>query len=86
MRLTDPVSKRFLEVYTNQPGIQFYTGNFMDGKAIGKAGKPYNYRHGLALEPQKYPDSPNHPNFPSTLIEPGQIYEHVSEFLFGIEE
>jgi len=84
--LVDPVSKRFLEVYTNQPGIQFYTGNFLDGSVTGKSGKPYKYRCALALEPQKFPDSPNHPNFPSAILEPGQVYEHIIEYIFGIQE
>jgi aldose 1-epimerase len=82
----DPVSRRSLEVYTNQPGIQFYSSNFMDGSATGKSGKPYKYRSALALEPQKYPDSPNHINFPSPILEPGQVYEHIIEYVFGVEE
>jgi aldose 1-epimerase len=86
VRVVEPVSKRFLEVYTNQPCVQFYGGNFIDGKSTGKSGKPYNYRCALALEPQKYPDSPNHSNFPSTILEPGHVYEHVSEFVFGVEK
>jgi aldose 1-epimerase len=86
VRLSEPVSKRFLEIYTNQPGIQFYTGNYMDGTVIGKSGKPYNYRYGVALEPQKYPDSPNHPNFPSPILEPGKVYCHIIKYAFGVEK
>lgn len=85
-RVVDPASKRSLEVYTNQPGIQFYSSNFMDGTVTGKSGKPYKYRSAIALEPQKYPDSPNHPDFPSPILEPGQVYEHIIEYVFGVIE
>jgi aldose 1-epimerase len=85
-RLIDPVSKRVMELSTNQPGLQFYSGNFMNGKVSGKSGKLYNFRNALALEPQFFPDSPNHPNFPSTTLEPGKTYEHVSVYSFGLEE
>lgn len=86
VRLVDPLSKRFLELYTNQPGIQLYTGNYLDGTVIGRSGKPYNYRYGVALEPQKYPDAPNHPNFPSSILEPGKVYRHVIKYFFGVEK
>ena len=65
-----------LEIYTTAPGIQFYSGNFMDGSVIGKKGQPYNYRSAVALEPQYYPDSPNKPNFPSPILKVGDKYFH----------
>jgi aldose 1-epimerase len=86
VRLVDPVSKRFLELSTNQPGIQFYSGNFMSGLVTGKSGKKYNFRNALALEPQFFPDSPNHSNFPSTILEPGKLYEHLTVYSFGVEK
>ena len=84
--LSDSVSGRFMELSTNQPGLQFYSGNFMNGTVTGKAGKPYNFRNALALEPQFFPDSPNQTKFPSTLLEPGKIYEHISIYSFGVSE
>src|SRR5262249_31729538 len=73
-RLVDPKSGRTLDVATTEPGIQFYSGNFLDGSAIGKAGRVYNHRFGLCLETQHFPDSPNHPDFPSTVLRPGQTF------------
>jgi len=72
-RLTDPASGRVLEVLTTQPGLQFYSGNFMDGKPAGQ-GSVYNYRTGLCLETQHFPDSPNEPSFPNTILRPGETY------------
>jgi aldose 1-epimerase len=72
--LYSPLSGRLVEFLTTEPGIQFYSGNFMDGTVTGKNGKIYNYRHGLALETQHFPDSPNQPGFPSTLLLPGEKY------------
>lgn len=86
VRLSDPDSKRFLELSTNQPGLQFYSGNFMNGTVTGKSGKLYNFRNALALEPQFFPDSPNQPNFPSTILEPGKTYEHITVYSFGVME
>jgi aldose 1-epimerase len=71
--LTDPVSGRVLEVRTTQPGLQFYSGNFMNGKQAGE-GSVYGYRTGLCLETQHFPDSPNQPAFPSTILRPGETY------------
>jgi len=71
--VTEPGSGRSLEVRTTQPGVQFYTGNFMDGKPSG-VGSVYAYRTGLCFETQHFPDSPNHPAFPSTILRPGQVY------------
>ncbi|MDR1886862.1 MAG: galactose mutarotase [Prevotellaceae bacterium] len=82
----EPVSGRVLEVYTDQPALQFYSGNFFDGKVNGKSGKPIKYRESLALETQKFPDSPNHPNFPSTVLRPGETYTHTCIYKFLVKQ
>lgn len=79
----EPSSGRFLEVLTDQPGLQFYSGNFFDGKSTGKYGRPLRYRESLALETQKFPDSPHHPEFPSTRLNPGEMYTHVCIYKFS---
>lgn len=84
VRLTDSISGRVLELYTTEPGVQVYTGNFMNGKVIGKSGKPYNYRGAIAMEPQHFPDSPNKPNFPSVVLEPGKTYTQTSIVKIGV--
>ncbi|KQM13387.1 aldose epimerase family protein [Novosphingobium sp. Leaf2] len=76
-RLEDPVSGRVLEVLSTEPGVQFYSGNFLDGTLVGKQGHLYRMGDGIALEPQKFPDGPNHPDFPSTRVDPGKPYRHV---------
>jgi aldose 1-epimerase len=81
-RVTDPGSGRVLEVRTTEPGVQFYTGNFLDGTAIGKGGKAYQQRFGFCLETQHYPDSPNKPAFPSTALRPGAHYDTTTEYRF----
>lgn len=81
----EPASGRFLEVFTDQPALQFYSGNFFDGKSSGKYGKTLNYRESIALETQKYPDTPNHENFPSTLLNPGEKYTHVCVYKFSVK-
>ncbi len=81
--LYDPDSGRLLEIFTEEPGIQFYSGNFLDGRLIGKSGKPYAYRSALCLEPQHFPDSPNQPDFPSTILYPGDRYHTVSVYKFS---
>ncbi len=78
----EPTSGRFMEVWTTEPGIQFYGGNFFDGKITGKSGKPYVYRGSLALETQHFPDSPNRANFPSTRLNPGEKYCSVCVYRF----
>jgi len=78
----EPGSGRVLEVWTTEPGVQFYTGNFLDGPK-GKGGKPYQRRYGLCLETQHFPDSPNQPNFPSTVLKPGQTYHTVTMYKFS---
>ena len=79
----EPASGRYMEVWTDQPAIQFYGGNFFDGTTTGKYGKALNYRESIALETQKYPDTPNHSNFPSTLLNPGETYTHVCVYRFS---
>jgi aldose 1-epimerase len=76
-RLEDPGSGRVLEVLTTEPGVQFYTGNFLDGTLIGKQGHVYRMGDGIALEPQKFPDAPNKPNFVSARVDPGKPYHHL---------
>jgi aldose 1-epimerase len=80
----EPASGRFMTVHTNQPAIQFYGGNFFDGTTTGKYGKTLNYRESIALETQKYPDTPNHPHFPSTLLNPGENYTHICIYKFSV--
>jgi len=82
--LYEPNSGRVMEVWTDQPGIQFYSGNFFDGKAMGKHG-PQRYREALALETQKFPDSPNHSNFPSTRLNPGETYTQTCIYKFSVK-
>jgi aldose 1-epimerase len=80
--LTDPGSGRFMEIHTTQPGLQFYSGNFMNGQVAGQ-GSVYRYRTGLCLETQHFPDSPNHPDFPSTILRPGETYSEKTLLHFG---
>lgn len=83
-RLEDPVSGRVLEVLTTEPGVQFYTGNFLDGTFIGKASHVYRMGDGIALEPQKFPDSPNKPNFLSARVDPGKPYHHEMVYRLSV--
>lgn len=85
-RITDPHSGIVLEVFTNEPGIQFYTGNFLDGKVKGKKTKIYNRRHGLCLETQHYPDSPNKPQWPSVVLRPGETYNSTCIYKFSVRK
>jgi aldose 1-epimerase len=80
--LFDNTTGRVLEVWTDQPGIQFYSGNFLDGTLQGKQDKVYGHRSGLCLETQHFPDSPNHPNFPSTELKAGERYHTITEWRF----
>lgn len=82
--ITEPVSGRTMEVYTSEPGVQFYTGNFMNGSDIGKTGKPYLFRGSFCFETQHFPDSPNKPEFPSTLLNPGDVYDTDTVYKFGV--
>lgn len=81
-RVEEPGSGRAMEIYTDQPAIQLYTGNFLDGTVVGKGGKAYQKHYAFCLETQHFPDSPNHPNFPSTILEPGQKYRTVTVHKF----
>lgn len=84
-RLSDPKSGRVLEILTDQPGIQFYAGNFIDGTTVGKSGKAYRQGDGIALEPQHFPDAPNKPQFAPVRLDPGQTYRNVMVFRLTTE-
>ncbi len=81
----DPASGRTLDVYTTQPGVQFYSGNMLDGSLTGKNGEVYARRTGFCLETQHFPDSPNQPQFPSTVLRPGETYKQMTIFQFGVQ-
>jgi aldose 1-epimerase len=84
-RVSEPTSGRVIELFSDQPGMQFYSGNFLDGSAKGKGGVAYQFRTAFCLEPQRFPDSPNHPNFPSTVLRPGEQYQHAMVYRFSVE-
>lgn len=84
-RVSDPGSGRTLDIFTTEPGIQFYGGNFLDGSDTGKEGEPYEHRTAFCLEPQHFPDSPNQADFPSTVLEAGKIYHSLSVYRFTTE-
>ena len=83
-RLVEPQSGRVMEISTNQPAIQFYGGNFLDGTAVGKKGVAYQYRTALCLETENYPDAPNQPAFPTAVLNPGQTYLHTMVHKFSV--
>jgi len=83
-RAYDPSSGRVLDVYTTQSGLQFYTGNGLDGSAIGTSGTAYRQTDGFALEAGHFPDSPNRPAFPSTALKPGDEYHEITVWKFGV--
>jgi aldose 1-epimerase len=85
-KVIEPSSGRLLEVSTTEPGVQLYTGNYLDGKLIGKSGKPYARRSGFCLETQHYPDSPNKPTFPTTVLKAGLRYRSSTVLKFGVEQ
>ncbi|MBO8131543.1 MAG: galactose mutarotase [Candidatus Marinimicrobia bacterium] len=85
VELYSPESGINMELLTDQPGIQFYSGNFLDGTKKGKGGVKYNFRTSLCLEPQNFPDAPNHPNFPSAVLRPGETYTHTTIFKFSVK-
>jgi aldose 1-epimerase len=84
-RLFEATTGRVLEILSTQPGMQFYSGNFLDGSFTGKNGFVYERYTGLCLEPQHFPDAPNHPNFPSTVLRPGEEYRQTTVFRFSAE-
>jgi aldose 1-epimerase len=84
-RVHEPTSGRVLEVFTTEPAVQFYSGNFLDGTIAGKHGHVYKQRNGFCLETQHYPDSPNHPDFPSTILRPGATFHSQTIFKFSAE-
>jgi aldose 1-epimerase len=79
----EPGSGRWMTIDTDQPGIQFYSGNFLDGTILGKGGKHYAQYSGFCLETQHYPDSPNQPRFPGTILLPGKTYQSITVLRFG---
>jgi aldose 1-epimerase len=81
--VTDPATGRVMEVWTTEPGVQLYTGNFLDGTLVGKSGKPYPRRSGFCLETQHYPDSPNKPNFPTTTLKKGATFKSTTIYRFS---
>jgi len=85
VELYEPLSGRLMEVLTDQPGMQFYSGNFLNGTIRGKHGVLYQYRTGLCLEAQCFPDSPNKPNFPSVILRPGQVYHQRTIYKFSVK-
>jgi aldose 1-epimerase len=80
----EPVSGRMMEVHTDQPGVQFYAGNFLNGSLTGKGGVSYGKNYGFALETQHFPDSPNQPAFPSTVLRPGETFRSTTEYRFSV--
>jgi aldose 1-epimerase len=85
-RVYEPTSGRVMEVWSTEPGLQFYSGNFLDGKNKGKGGWVYQFRNGFCMEPQHYPDSPNHPSFPSVVLKPGQTYKNTIIYRFLVQK
>jgi aldose 1-epimerase len=85
-RVVDPSSGRTMDVLTTEPGVQLYTSNNLDGSAVGKSGHPYGKRSALCLETQHFPDSPNHANFPSTILRPGETFRSRTVFAFGVQK
>jgi aldose 1-epimerase len=84
-RVHEPTTGRVMEVYTTEPGVQFYTGNFLDGKNVGKGDKAYKHRYGFCLETQHFPDTPNKPKFPTTLLKPDEEYQSTTVYKFSTE-
>jgi aldose 1-epimerase len=82
-RVTEPTTGRVMEVFSTEPGLQFYSGNFLDGTLKGKGGRVYQFRSGFCMEPQHFPDSPNKPQFPSVVLKPGQIYRNTIIYKFS---
>ena len=85
-RVSEGTSGRWMEVQTTEPGVQFYTGNFLDGSLKGKGGRTYGKRSGFCLETQHFPDSPNKPEFPSVVLRPGETYKTTTVYRFGVDK
>jgi aldose 1-epimerase len=85
-RVSEPSSGRVMEVLSTEPGLQFYSGNFLDGTLKGKGGWVYHFRNGFCMEPQHYPDSPNRPDFPSVVLKPGQVYKNTIIYKFSVQK
>jgi aldose 1-epimerase len=81
-RLAEPASGRVLELFTNQPGLQVYSGNFLDGSTAGKGGRLYRQSDAMCLEPHAWPDTPNRPDFPTARLSPGEVYRHSTLYRF----
>jgi aldose 1-epimerase len=84
-RIEEPTTRRTMEVWTTAPGVQFYTANFLDGTLTGKGGWAYQFRNAFCFEPQHFPDSPNHPAFPTTELKPGETYRNTIVYKFGVK-
>jgi len=84
-RVTEPTTGRVMEVFSTEPGLQFYSGNFLDGTITGKRGWVYQHRNGFCMEPQHYPDSPNKPQFPTVVLKPGQVYKNTIVYRFSTQ-
>ena len=84
--LSESTTGRKLDIYSTEPGVQFYSGNFLDGSITGKEGVVYKFRSGLCLETQHYPDSPNQPAFPTTVLNPGEVYKTSTKLVFSVLE
>ncbi len=85
-RVEEPTSGRVMEVFTSEPGMQFYSGNFLDGSITGKSQKKYHERYGFCLETQHFPDSPNQPDFPDAILNPGETYEYTTIYKFSVKK
>jgi aldose 1-epimerase len=84
-KVTEPISGRVMEMFTTEPGVQFYTGNFLNGKLLGKKGRAYVRHYGFCLEAQHFPDSPNEPGFPNTILHPGETYHQETLYKFSVK-
>jgi aldose 1-epimerase len=85
-RVYEPTTGRVMEVWSTEPGLQFYSGNFLDGKNKGKGGWVYQFRNGFCMEPQHYPNSPNQPDFPTVVLKPGQVYRNTIIYRFLVQK
>jgi aldose 1-epimerase len=84
--VSEPTTGRVMEVWSTEPALQFYSGNFLDGTITGKGGWVYQFRNGFCMEAQHYPDSPNQPNFPSVVLKPGEVYRNTIIFKFSVQK